>query len=75
MKKKYVVAQYYAVMLEVEAESEEDARNMITDDDRNFYTITADMDKPDNDVKNLGVWAADMDTEVMELEKALGGSK
>jgi hypothetical protein len=34
------------------------------------------MDNPDNDVKNLGVWSADIiDTEVMELEKALGGSK
>ena len=76
MKKKYVVTQYYAVVLEVEAESEEDALSMITDDDRNFYTITANMDNPDNDVKNLGVWSADIiDTEVMELEKALGGSK
>ncbi len=68
MKKKYCVVQYYAVELEVEAESVEDARNMITDDDRNFYTITANMDNPDNDVKNLGVWSADMDTEVMEME-------
>jgi hypothetical protein len=76
MNKKYVVTQYYAVVLEVEAESEEDALSMITDDDRNFYTITANMDNPDNDVKNLGVWSADIiDTEVMELEKALGGSK
>jgi hypothetical protein len=68
MNKKYVVTQYYAVVLEVEAESEEDALSMITDDDRNFYTITANMDKPDNDVKNLGVWAADMDTEVIKME-------
>ena len=68
MKKKYVVTQYYRVELEVEAESQYDALCMITDDDRNFYTVTANMDNPDNDVKNLGVWAADMDTEVIKME-------
>jgi hypothetical protein len=26
------------------------------------------MDNPDNDVKNLGVWAADLDTEAHEME-------
>ncbi len=72
----YCVTQYYAVVLQVEAESEEDALSMITDDDRNFYTITANMDKPDNEVKNLEVCCADiLDTEVMELEKALGGKE
>jgi hypothetical protein len=64
--KKYCVVQYYRVVLEVEAENQYDALSMITDDDRNFYTITANMDNPDNDVKNLGVWAADLDTEVYE---------
>jgi hypothetical protein len=68
MKKKYVVTQYYRVELEVEAESQYDALCMITDDDRNFYTVTANMDNPDNDVKNLGVWAADLDTEAHEME-------
>jgi hypothetical protein len=68
MKKIYCVTQYYAVVLQVEAESQYDALCMITDDDRNFYTVTANMDNPDNDVKNLGVWAADMDTEVIKME-------
>jgi hypothetical protein len=67
MKKIYCVTQYYRVELQVEAESQYDALCMITDDDRNFYTVTANMDNPDNDVKNLGVWAADMDTEVHEI--------
>ncbi len=66
--KKYCVVQYYRVVLEVEAENQYDALSMITDDDRNFYTITANMDNPDNDVKNLGVWAADLDTEVYKME-------
>jgi hypothetical protein len=68
MKKMYCVTQYYAVVLQVEAESQYDALCMITDDDRNFYTVTANMDNPDNDVKNLGVWAADLDTEAHEME-------
>jgi hypothetical protein len=66
--KKYCVVQYYRVVLEVEAENQYDALSMITDDDRNFYTITANMDNPDNDVKNLGVWAADLDTEAYKME-------
>jgi hypothetical protein len=66
--KKYCVVQNYRVVLEVEAENQYDALSMITDDDRNFYTITANMDNPDNDVKNLGVWAADLDTEVYKME-------
>jgi len=65
--KKYCVVQYYRVELEVEAENQYDALCMITDDDRNFYTITANMDNPDNEVKNLGVWAADIDTEVYKI--------
>jgi hypothetical protein len=65
--KKYCVVQYYRVELEVEAENQYDALCMITDDDRNFYTITANMDNPDNQVKNLGVWAADIDTEVYKI--------
>ena len=66
MKKKYCVVQYYRVELVVEADDREDAKNMITDDDRNFYTITANMDNADNDVQSLSVWATDMDTEVYE---------
>ena len=65
--KKYCVVQHYRVELEVEAESREEAREMITDDERNFYTITANMDKPDNEVQSLSVWASDMDTEVYEV--------
>ena len=69
MKKKYCVVQYYRVELVVEANNRIEAKNMITDDDRNFYTITANMDNPDNDVESISVWAADMDSEVYEEGK------
>ena len=66
MKKKYCVVQYYRVELVVEADSRQDAQEAIVCDDRNFYTITANMDNADNDVQSLSVWATDMDTEVEE---------
>jgi hypothetical protein len=69
MKKKYCVVQYYRVELVVEAEDMQDAVEAIVCDDRNFYTITANMDNPDNDVESISVWAADMDTEVHEEGK------
>jgi hypothetical protein len=65
--KKYCVVQYYRVELEVEAEDRQDAMEAIVCDDRNFYTITANMDNPDNDVESISVWATDRDTEVHEI--------
>lgn len=66
MKKKFCVVQYYRVEIVVEAEDREDAISAIVDDERNFYTITANMDKPDNEVESISVWATDMDTEAYE---------
>ena len=66
---KFCVIQYYKVELIVEAEDMQDALSAIQDDERNFYTVTANMDKADNDVESIGVWAADMDTEVYVEEK------
>jgi hypothetical protein len=61
---KFCVIQYYKVELIVEAEDAQDALSAVQDDERNFYTVTANLDKPDNDVDSISVWAADMDTEV-----------
>ena len=61
---KFCVIQYYKVELIVEAEDEQDALSAVQDDERNFYTVTANMDRADNDVESISVWAADMDTEV-----------
>ena len=64
MKKEFCVVQYYRVEIIVEAENEEEAFSMVQDDDRNYYTVTATLDHAENDVKSLGVWAADIDTEI-----------
>ena len=61
---KFCVIQYYKVELIVEAEDMQDALSAVQDDERNFYTVTANMDRPDNDVESISVWAVDMDTEV-----------
>ena len=61
---KFCVIQYYKVELIVEAEDMQDALSAVQDDERNFYTVTANMDRPDNDVESISVWPTDMDTEV-----------
>jgi len=61
---KFCVIQYYKVELIVEAEDMQDALSAVQDDERNFYTVTVNLDKPDNDVDSISVWVADMDTEV-----------
>ena len=69
---KFCVIQYYKVELIVEAEDAQDALSAVQDDERNFYTVTVNLDKPDNDVDDISVWAADMDTEVyMEEGRSL----
>jgi len=61
---KFCVIQYYKVELIVEAEDAQDALSAVQDDERNFYTVTANLDNPDNDVESISVWAAEWNPEV-----------
>jgi len=60
----FCVVQYYRVELMIKAESKEDALSAIQDDARNWYTVTANLDNPDNEVDDISVWAAEWNPEV-----------
>lgn len=63
--KKFIVVQHYRVEVEVEAVDAEQAREACIWDE-NAYTVTATFDRQP---RSLYVEAADIDTEVYEVEE------
>lgn len=68
MKKKFCVVQYYRLEMLVEAGDKDAALSLVQDHDCNFYTVSASMDNPDNNVESISVHPTDMDTEVYLME-------
>jgi hypothetical protein len=66
-KKTFCVIQYYRVEVEVEAENEEEAKNLLYEDS-NHYSLTVQTDCPDRtDILSIGVYASEaLDDEVYE---------